>query len=270
MATTRPRFDNPPLAEQAITVIFDRLPQFSLVDFGLLWGRFQSEFPRTVTQPMREPVVERFDEQVEQAPMFRLMPEDAVPRAIFRSATGHEQVQVQPDLFTFNWLKVGDEAYPNSEPLIRRFAELFVRFAEYVAERKMGAIRITHCELANVNIVPVSDFGSDFGDVGSFFEVPKLSLDVDRVGLESCQFQAQYVLYDDNGRPIGRLRQALVPVSRIEDDQKAYRFELTARGTPDSGNLCDSLSFFDKGRDAINATFVAATTSAAHAHWGLK
>lgn len=268
METVRPDFERPPLAEQAITLIFDRLPGISLVDFGLIWQSFRAEFPVATSQPMREPAVERFDDQVEHPITFKLMPDDAVPRAIFRSESGHEQIQVQPDQFSFNWLQVEDAPYPRSEPLLGRFEEVFGAFAQYVEERELGLLRIVQCELVNVNIIPVVDFGEGYHDADRFFNLPDSVQGTSSMQLESRSFQAQYRLVADDGRPFGRLRQSLVPVLRIEDSQKAYRFELTARGIPDSGNWKDALAFFEKGRNAINATFLASTTALAHSYWG--
>ena len=270
MTTTRPEFARPPLVEQAITLTFERLPNFSIGDFGRYWVGIADEFSDCGSQPTREQVIEQFDTLSVPRIEFRLLPADAIPRAVYSGSDGHEQIQVQPDQFTFTWVAGDGQPYPRSSTLVARFKKLFAGFAEYVLVHKLGLIQIVQCEIVYVNIVAVSDFGSDFSDAHRFFKLPVPASSVSGLNLESHVLQAQYTMSDEADQPYGRLRQTLTPVVRIDDNVKAYRFELAARGQPKSTNLTDALAFFERARDAINATFVDATTTEAHLFWGLQ
>jgi uncharacterized protein (TIGR04255 family) len=261
---TRPNFENPPLVERAITVIFDRIDGFSLADFGRFGEHIKDEFPVVAAQPMREPVVENFDTHLDPPISFRLMPHDTLPRGIYRSSLGHEQIQLQPDIFAFNWLKVADAPYPRSEPLFERFKELFARFCGYAKDLNSGGLGITQCELININVIPVSDFHDVSFLKGLEFESPLPSVE-----LESLQLQTHYLMETGDGLH-GRLHLTLNPVLSIEDGAKAIRFELVARGAPSGPTLDEAMIFFDRARDAINAAFMATTAVAAHRRWGLR
>jgi hypothetical protein len=144
---------------------------------------------------------------------------------------------------------------------------LFDVFSRFVQERSLGPINVVQCEIVNVNIVPVEQFGRSFADAGAVFRGAVASEPIDFIAVESYVLNTQHLILDGDD-PLGRLFSSLKPVIRVEDGQHAYRYELTARGAPIGPGLDGSLRFFEVARNAINSTFLAATTDTAHSMWG--
>ncbi|AJA10656.1 Putative secreted protein [Sphingopyxis fribergensis] len=263
----RPTFERPPLVEQAITVIFEQLPDFSIGDFGLFWTKIQSEFPYSEAQT---PIDGKIEGEAFRPQQFqlRLLQASTLPRCFYRSDNGSELVQLQPNRFSFNWLGTDDTHYPRSEATMARFHALFARFKEFVAERDLGTIKITQCELVNVNIIAVADFGESFAVAPLIFEAANFGRRVEFLQPESYMSNTQQAIMGSDGF-VGRLYAEISPVTKIEDGAPAYRFEITARGAPAEDNN-GVQTFFDYARNALNGSFLATTTEHAQKLWGLK
>ena len=268
MNPVRPDFDRPPLIEQAITVAFDRLEQFSIGDFGLFWSYIKDRFSQTEAQQPLDPRIEQFEGFRPERMTFRLLDANTLPRCFYRSEDGTEVIQIQPDRFTYNWQK-GEEAYPHSEATMKRFRAFFAKFCGFVMDRGWPPLNITQCELVNLNVIPVKDFGETFADAAlAAFCLPQPSVSMECLPVESYIINNQHLIMHE-GKPAGRLYVQLSPVLRVEDDQKAYRLELTARGAPlapENGIT----SFFELARYAVNLGFLGATTKHAREFWGEK
>ncbi len=265
----RPEYERPPLVEQAISVAFQPLNAFNLVHFGLFWSEIAKEFPGVSTEPPLGNPTETFGEVRAQKLSFDLLQAPPMPRAMFRSGTG-ELVQLQVDRFGFNWAKEGGRDYPHSEVVMSRFKELFGRFSQFIERHGLGLIEFTQCELTNLNLIPVVDFGEGFHDMTKAFVVDPLDLGVPFLQPETYIRQRQHRIIAEDGAPIGRLHTVISPVVSHEDKSKAFRLELTARSTPEIRSLEEALWFFGVARNAINGAFQAITTPEMHARWGEK
>jgi len=264
----RPKFERPPLIEQAITVVFDEMAGFSIGDFGLFWNLVRSEFPACDQAPPLAAQIEQLGE-LPVLPELRLVVGETLPRCLYRNPDNGEVVQVQNDRFTFNWAKLGDTPYPHSEGTIGRFTEMFNRFEAYVKGRGLGVPNLRQCEITNVNIVPVSDFGAGFEDAPRAFNLPNLKPEGEILVNETYTQITQHLIVQ-NGNNKGRLHVSQQPVISAADQSKAIKLELTARSGRGNGDLAEALAFFDIARSAINAAFLAYTTRDMWAHWGLK
>src|SRR5271166_2249591 len=88
-------FDNPPLSEVACGVGFASPSGLTTVEIGRFWNKIADEYPRSeVAPPLPHPGVPF---------MMTTIPS---PRAIFRSKDGGRVVQVQPNWFLFNWVRL--------------------------------------------------------------------------------------------------------------------------------------------------------------------
>jgi uncharacterized protein (TIGR04255 family) len=266
----RPKFERPPLIEQAITVVFDDLAGFSIGDFGRFWTRLESEFPVCEQAPPLPTSIEQLG-AIPTQPEVRLMmsPGQAIPRCLYRNPSNGEAMQLQENRFTFNWAKLGDAPYPHSERTVSRFTELFRSFERFVMERDLGPIKIKQCEITNVNILPVREFGRSFADAPTAITVPRFSPEGGILHIEAYSLDVQYLIAD-GGSPLGRLHVVLSPVVHSTDATEAYKLELTARSGHGSGTLDDVLVFFDVARSAVNTAFLTHTTKDMWQVWGLK
>jgi len=263
----RLEFDRPPLIEQAISVSFDPIERFRIVDYGLYWAELRGEFPNVSSDNPLPTLVETFDELQTPSVNFSLMERLPLPRAMFRNDRG-ELVQVQPDRFAFNWAKEGDADYPRSERVMARFEELIEKFIGYLRGRKLGELKVRQCELTNLNILPVAEFGSSYGDMTKALVVNPLDLGLPFLKPETYNRNRQHRIVGADGKPIGRLHSVISPVVSNQDRSQAFKLELTARSAPIINTLDDARWFFGVARNVINGAFRATVTPEMRKRWG--
>lgn len=270
MTPIRPDFDRPPLQEQAISVVFQPLDKFRIVDYGLFWAELAEQFPEVLTDAPLEAPVEHFDNFRPLEMSFQLLAVPPIPRAMFRNPENGELIQIQNNRFGFNWAKVGDQPYPRSEPLMARFMMLFEQFSNYARRKELGEIALKQCELTNLNVIPVSDFGTSFSDVPNALRIDALDLGLNNLQSEIFERTRQHKILNQSGQPIGRLHTVLAPVVSKVDNSQGIRYELTARSAPNIRTIADAEIFFGIARDAINGAFMASVTDAMKRRWGEK
>lgn len=268
MTSIRPNFERPPLKEQAISIVFQPLEKFRIVDYGLFWADLAGDFPEVTTDSPLEAPVEQFDNFRPTEMSFQLLTVPPLPRAMFRNPENGELVQLQNNRFGFNWAKVGDQPYPRSEPLMQRFKVLFAQFVDYALSQGLGEPVLKQCELTNLNVIPVSDFGTSYSDVHNALRIDALDLGMPNVQSEFFERSRQHKILGDDGQPMGRLHTVLAPVVSNVDNSQGIRYELTARSAPNIRSLEDAIRFFEMARNAINGAFVASITDAMKEQWG--
>lgn len=263
----RPHFRRPPILEQAISLNFERLPEFDSVDFGLFWHEIRDQFPRADTAPRTAAPVESF-EGIETSMMLSLVQPLQLPRSLFRNDANGELVQVQDDSFGFNWIKASDGSqYPRFEQTSGRLWELYGLFTSYLQKRHNRSPALRQCELTNVNLIPVSDFGEDFSDMGSAFVIDPFAWGVPGLVAETYVRRRQHRIVDESGKAVGRLHSVISPVYD-QRNAKQFQFEITARSAPTIRTDEQAVAFFDRAHSMINGVFVASATKSMRALWG--
>lgn len=268
MEHIRPHFDRPPLVEQAIVAVFEPIEHFTIVDYGLFWAELKDEFPVVESTDPAVAQVESFDHPRAPDPTLQLLQSLPLPRAMFRDAVGGELVQLQADRFGFNWSKVDGGHYPRSEPVMARFENLFERFRSFVAGRGLGSMNLRQCELTNLNIIPVQDFGAGYDEMTEALRVDPLDLGLPFLRAETYTRSRQHRILGSNGDSLGRLHTVITPVVSTQDGAKAFRLEFTARSRPSINSLDEMRAFFAVGRDAINGAFCSTVTDKMRERWG--
>jgi uncharacterized protein (TIGR04255 family) len=261
----RPKFRNPPLAEQAVTISFDPIQGFDLCDFGLFWGRIRDEFPVTETAPPIETATERFDDSVMVETGFSFSP-IMLPRAFYRSNLG-DLVQLQHDRLTFNWVKTDGRSYPHFEQTLDSFKGLFERLEAHILDRGLAKPNLKQAEVTNLNIIDIQDFNNGFADIHEIFRVDPLNMEADFLVNETYTRTRQHRIVAPDGQAIGRLHTVINPVINPFEGKKAYKFELTVRSTPNLSCFEDVECFFEDARSAINAAFLATVQPSMKKKW---
>ena len=95
MTPIRPNFERPPLQEQAISIVFQPLDKFRIVDYGLFWAELAAEFPVVATDVPLEAPVEQFDTFRPTEMSFQFLTMPPIPRAMFRNPDNGELVQLR-------------------------------------------------------------------------------------------------------------------------------------------------------------------------------
>ena len=269
MTPIRPKFENPPLIERAVTVMFEPLTALSIGDYGLFWAKIRDEFPISEAMPLVAPEIEQFGSFRPVHHQIQLIPENTLPRVFFRNPEKGELIQLQPDRFSFNWIKTSSEhCYPHSEKVLSMFFALFDTFSRFVAERQLGEIVPIQCEITNVNVVPVADVGDTFADFATVIKLPDLRSPAQFLPVESQVAGAKHLILDDAGEPIGRVHSVGQPSLRILSNELAYRLDIVARGAPIGPGRAGVEHFFEKAVSAINGVFLASVTQVGRQFWG--
>ncbi len=263
----RPHFKRPPIFEQAIALVFEPLREFSIVDPGLFWPQVREEFPLSETAPRLPTSVELFDEPEAQM-QFSAHPAVQLPRTVLKSSSESELIQLQDNRFVFNWVRASEDAeYPRFEKTIERLWVLYSKWAKFCEERYGVAPRLRQCELTNVNVIPVADFGSSFADMHLAFAVDPFDWRVPGLVAETYVRQRVHRMVDEESQPLGRLHSVISPVYGPKNEQ-AFHFELTARSAPEINSLEQARVFFDHAHIMINAAFMASVTKHMRDVWG--
>ena len=76
-----------------------------------------------------------------------------LPRLWLLNGSGSEMMQIQNDRFIKNWSKGSANAkYPHYTPVIKpAFERDFNRFKTFVADEKLGAIKVNQCEVTYIS-----------------------------------------------------------------------------------------------------------------------
>lgn len=264
-----PKFSQPPVVEVAISVQFEALPRFQLVDFGLFWERLRDRFPKTQYQQPLAPVTEFYGKRRPRGPEFHFEQTLPLGRCWYLSANEDRLVQVQPDRFILNWKRSAAETfYPSYETLRTEFERELGVFLAFIAERELGDFEATQCEVIYVNHLPVQE------ELAPARGIPEILTVWTGTGsgsylpeVEDVRLGWQY-RFEENGKPQGRLHVQAQSVVRDAESSVLFAIQMTGRGAPAAGDVASILAFADQAHEWIVNGFAAITTGSMHLHWG--
>jgi uncharacterized protein (TIGR04255 family) len=268
--TQLPEFEDPPISEVAISVLFSPLVNWRSAHAGLYWSRINDRYPRTETHPPLPTQIEQFDTEAVQRPtiQFEVVNPD-ISRFWFVADPATKLIQVQRDRFVINWRKIkGDETYPRYLAEMRpRFDKEWKDFAAFVSQQNIGNVDVQQCELTYINDLLKGEGWSTFPEALSLFApwwhdgsdgfLPKP---------ETLALTGSFRIPGD----LGRLHFNAMHVRRQIDNRESIRLELVARGKPASGEHDDLLTWMDMGHEWIVRGFADLTSKHAHALWKRK
>jgi uncharacterized protein (TIGR04255 family) len=265
-----PDFDNPPVVETVLSAQFERLTALRSVHLGLFWQRVRREFPNVEEHPALAPILEQAGEPVPQTVQLRFQPQEGLPlpRLWLLNQGGSELMQIQNDRFVKNWRKSEANAeYPHYTPVIKpAFERDFTEFQTFVADEKLGEIKVSQCEVTYVNHIIAGDGWSKRDEIEKIFTFCKLPFAESYPGRpEGLAYLARFPILGPNNEWIGRLHVEVLPAISISDNKPMYALNLTARGMYGSG-----IEFFDIGRRWIVKSFENLTTGHMHQIWRKK
>jgi len=262
-AMKRPHFRDPPIIEQAIAVVFERIRGFDNVDFGLFWSEVSEQFQHADSSHRLTHAIESFDGR-DHSVSIVIAPPNPMGRSLFRNDLAGELLQIQDDGLTFNWIKeTPDHSYPRYERTSARFAEFYEKFSAFVERRHGEPLRLRQCELINVNMIPVQDFDQ----ITDVFAVNGFDWPVAGLVAETYVRHRQHLMVDDDGQSYGRLHSDIVPVFD-QSNARFFQFTLTARSAPTVGSFEAVRHFINRAHDLINAAFLHSVHSRMLDKWG--
>jgi uncharacterized protein (TIGR04255 family) len=262
-------FESPPVVETVLSIQFEKLIAMRAVHLGVFWQKVKERFPKTEEQPVLLPVFDRFPEPIPPSGQiqFEAIEAATVPRVWMINDAGTEVIQIQNDRFIKNWRKSGEhDVYPHYEPVIRpAFQRDFQEFQLFLAEEKLGDMKVTQCEVTYVNHIVSGEGWDKLGEIHKIFRFMQQPPALATGNPEDFAMRTRFPITDKEGHPIGRLHLDVQPARRVTDNRPMYVMNLTARGL-----YGDGLAFFDIGRQWIVKSFEQLTTEEMHRIWRKK
>lgn len=155
-----PDYEKPPVVEVVCGIVFETIKGFMGHHIGLFWQKVREEFPGC-----------------KQATRLEINPEtetlnlaDYLPRAWFVSEKQNTLIQLQDNMFFFNWRRMqDDEAYPRYSTIIEAFKNNLGVFQEFLKEENLGSINPNACELTYINHIPKGEGWESLSDTKEVF-----------------------------------------------------------------------------------------------------
>lgn len=263
-----PDFSNPPVVETVLSVQFDRLALMRTAHFGMYWRGIYDRFPKTEERVELPRIVEPPPQQLPSGVgiQFEALEAPPAPRFWFANEKGTELIQVQKDRFIKNWRKTGDgDEYPRYESVRDGFDRDFSGFREFVSKRQLGEVRVNQCEVTYINHIFAGKGWETHADIDKVFTLWQQPSAAFPGRAQDTAFHSRFQIADSRGNFVGRLHVKVSPVIRPPDGCPMFLLELTARGQID-----ESMSFFDLGREWIVRSFKSITTPMMHEIWGIR
>lgn len=265
-----PEFRAPPLAEVALGVQFDAVPNFLSPHLGIIWQHFRDEFPLLEEHPPLPAVFETFGSNPQFLPQrgLQFLTSLETPRAFFVNKARTELLQIQKDRFLHNWRKIGAESsYPRFERMLETFESGLGTFVLALKAEGLGGLIPNQCEVAYINQIPVPD-GASLSDLtDDLFGQHTGSLALDDLGKpEDLRFVLRYIMRDKNGSPTGRLIASAEPAVTLEG-KVIVQLTLTARGRPVTPDQSGIIDFLERGRSCVVNAFAHLTGPKMHKLW---
>lgn len=262
-------FDNPPVVETVLSLQFEKLTALQSVHLGLFWSKLKDQYPRVEQRPPLPSAIEQFQLPAMSRPriQFEAVETPATPRLLLMNSEETEIVQVQDDRFITNWRKGSSQnPYPHYEPVIKpNFEQRLREFQTFVAEQRLGTIKIVQSEVTYVNHIVSGEGWQDFGQLHRIFTFWNQVEGSIPGQPEDSALHIRFRIEDEEKKPVGRLHVDVQPGVRASDNQPMYIMNLTARGQYGTG-----VDFFDIGRKWIVKSFEQLTTEYMHQIWGKR
>jgi uncharacterized protein (TIGR04255 family) len=266
MSTPIPSFQDPPVVETVMGVSLAPLSGWGVEHYGLLWEQFRDQFPLVQNHPPLALHKENFETPPTTPDRFQF--EIGVPgevRAWYLTADSSKLIQVQRDLFLFNWRRGESNAeYPRFDSLLPEFQSHCSRFFNFAAANGLGRPDVVTCEVTYVNHIFRGDtweslegWNSVFRHFGPPYKTEFLPQ------MEGLSFNINYRFPGQRGRLRVKANHAI----RNSDGREVIVLQLTARGQPATSKIDDIVGWIRMGREWVVRGFTDMTTIAAHKTW---
>jgi uncharacterized protein (TIGR04255 family) len=250
-----PGYEKPPINEVVCGILFDPLQSFLTPHVGLLWRKFDDDYPYCQDLAPLTPSIEIIDESPEIR--FALSDIPPLPRVWFINASGNEIIQIQRDRFLHNWRKMdSQDAYPRYKNIIQKFKNHLSSFESFLKEASLEQISPLQYELTYVNHILQGEGWDTYKDVGKVF--PYFSGQVSQnqfPEFEAINWRTTFPLPDRAGRLHVTIRNGI----RQEDNRHLFVFELTARGIERDQSNEGMWRWFQLANEFIVNSFVELT-----------
>ncbi len=262
-----PSYEQPPITEVACSVVFPSIEGLLSPHIGLLWQKFQPEYPLCDDVVPIASRIEFFGNQSIE-PQLSLSNIPPLPRVWFISQDETRIVQIQRDRFVHNWRKVTLESeYPRYDSLIETFQEHLANFYDFLAEAELGEVQPLQYELTYVNEIPQGKAWLTLEDIGKIF--PDISWKKSSQRFLTCPQNISWATVFELPDQLGRLHTSVKSV--ILNERLTLLFELTVRGIGSFTSRDTSQDWFNTAHEWIVYAFADLTDKETQANvWKRK
>lgn len=253
-----PQYEKPPINEVVFSILFKPIENLLTPHIGLLWSKYQLQYPYCDEVAPLSPTLEIFDNNKVEA-IYELTDVPPLPRVWFINASGNGVIQIQRDRFIFNWRKVRPEdEYPKYSNIIKLFSSHLSDFENFLEQLDIDIIiQPLQYELTYVNHIPKENGWRVLSDLGRIFPDFAWQSGEKRFlpDYSSINWRTTFTLPNQTGRLHVVIRSAL-----REDDYPIISFELTVRGTEEQSSREAMWSWFDTAHEWIVRSFADLTS----------
>ena len=248
MRVDLPHFEEPPINEVAMGVTFPPIQGLRLTHFGLFWSSLRGEFGKS-----EEAVPLGLFEDLAMS-----MAGGPLPRTWLIHNDEQYLIQLQPNIFYFNWRRKGEaQNYPRYSTIKPLFYEYLKRYFEFLAQEKLPVPEVVDCNLTYVNMIPEGQDGESRKGFSDLFPDINWRHATDRFlpMPKALNWQATFDLPDD----IGDLTAKVQNAKRVSDGLPVIRFEINVRSSGTDLSLDETEHWFDLAHQGIVTSFVDLT-----------
>lgn len=265
-----PKFTHPPVNEVVLSAQFQPLEKLTSAHLGLLWGKFRAEYPELEQHHPIAHELEFFGPVPldNMQPVFQVLDKQPTPRIWFKSQSGQELIQVQPDRFIHNWRSQSEkDIYPTYKTLRPKFATELASLAEFLADELKQELFADQCEVSYINYLPWSKDSASQNQPGVSLKIWPAQLDAEWLKEpEFTKVSQQFVIPGPQG-PIGRLYVDAQPAYRLTESKWVCRLTLTARLYPVGKGIDGILQTLDVGHEWVVKSFAALINPSVRELW---
>jgi uncharacterized protein (TIGR04255 family) len=243
-----PSFRKPPINEVVCGLRFQPIEALLIPHVGLYWGSIRKDFPRCEhAAPLG--IGEGVTDSATGLPL---------PRVWLINAAQDRLIQIQRDVFFYNWRRREEKAaYPRYNSIISCFKKTLQSFEIFLEENEIGKININECELTYINQLPSGELWKSSSDFGRLFPDIKWRSRTERFLPipNHIAWRASFSLPEGKGSLGVKIDHAL----RKVDQKPLIIFELRATGTGDDKSLDSVWDWFATAHEWIVRGFADLT-----------
>ena len=246
-------FENPPIEEIVLSILFKSLDRLLATYLGEIWQEFKRiGFVQAVERPPVPPVVEKFSNPVGNAEL-RVGNVPDIPRTLFIYKDQTEIIQVQRDRFTFNWRKTETHSiYPGFSTIFKKFEGFYRHFCQTIEKLEIGTVAPLQYELTYIDQLFQGEGWNTLDELGRIYNMFSNSEKSGSFwkGAEFVHLRASFPVQELHAR----LHLAISNRVKIPDQRQTLQTDFTMRGFPDSREYPMEM-WFRSARDHIREKF---------------
>lgn len=225
-------FEQPPIAEIALSVHFEQLDSLLAPHFWGIWEEFRGDqFVNIIEQPPVPPTIERFPSPPGGETQVNVGNIPILPRIWFIENNNNRILQVQRDRFTFNWRKIdGGQQYPGFSSVFENFEEFYNRFCQTITNLGVGSVKPLQYELTYIDQLIEGEGWNTLNDLARVYNIFLDSQESSSFwsGVESMNLLTSFPIESLQGR----LHFRIVHAIKQPEQKRMLQTDFMARGFP--------------------------------------